>query len=157
MNNYMLLIMAAFLIVFMMWSSRSRKQQMQKMEQEKRDQLAAVTPGEWVRTRVGFWGRFVDLDGDIVVLETTDGHEMYWEREMIAEIGGQPPLAEVEQTDASADEAETVEEDASVLGLGEEDEKFLDVRDTDEQQKELKAERKVEPWHHTSDAPCARS
>ena len=135
MNNYMLLIMAAFLIVFMMWSSRSRKQQMQKMEQEKRDQLAAVTPGEWVRTRVGFWGRFVDLDGDIVVLETTDGHEMYWEREMIAEIGGQPPLAEVEQTDASADEAETVEEDASVLGLGEEDEKFPDVRDTDEQQK----------------------
>ena len=135
MNNYFLLIMAAFLIVFMMWSSRSRRQQMQKMEQEKRDQLAAVTPGEWVRTRVGFWGRFVDLDGDIVVLETTDGHEMYWEREMIAEIGGQPPLAEVEQTDASADEAETVEEDASVLGLGEEDEKFLDVRDTDEQQK----------------------
>ena len=135
MNNYLLLIMAAFLIVFMMWSSRSRRQQMQRMEQEKRDQLAAVTPGEWVRTRVGFWGRFVDLDGDIVVLETTDGHEMYWEREMIAEIGGQPPLAEVEQTDASADEAETVEEDASVLGLGEEDEKFLDVRDTDEQQK----------------------
>ena len=135
MNNYMLLIMAAFLIVFMMWSSRSRRQQMQKLEQEKRDQLAAVTPGEWVRTRVGFWGRFVDLDGDIVVLETTDGHEMYWEREMIAEIGGQPPLAEVEQTDASADEAETVEEDASVLGLGEEDEKFLDVRDTDDQQK----------------------
>ena len=135
MNNYMLLIMAAFLIVFMMWSSRSRRQQMQKLEQEKRDQLAAVTPGEWVRTRVGFWGRFVDLDGDIVVLETTDGHEMYWEREFIAEIGGQPPLAEVEQTDASADEAETVEEDASVLGLGEEDEKFLDVRDTDEQQK----------------------
>ena len=75
MNNYMLLIMAAFLIVFMMWSSRSRRQQMQKLEQEKRDQLAAVTPGEWVRTRVGFWGRFVDLDGDIVVLETTDGHE----------------------------------------------------------------------------------
>ena len=77
--------MAAFIIVFMMWSSRSRRQQMQKMEQEKRDQLAAVTPGEWVRTRVGFWGRFVDLDGDIVVLETTDGHEMYWEREFIAE------------------------------------------------------------------------
>ena len=97
MNNYMLLIMAAFLIVFMMWSSRFRKQQMQKMEQEKRDQLAAVTPGEWVRTRVGFWGRFVDLDGDIVVLETTDGHEMYWEREMIAEIGRQPPRDTDEQ------------------------------------------------------------
>ena len=135
MNNYMLLIMAAFLIVFMMWSSRSRRQQMQKLEQEKRDQLAAVTPGEWVRTRVGFWGRFVDLDGDIVVLETTDGHEMYWEREVIAAPGGQPPLADAEQADADADEAEAVEEDASVLGLDEEDAQSFDVSDTDEQQK----------------------
>ena len=135
MNNYTLMGLLVVMIAFMWWSSRSRKKQMEKMEQDKREQLAAVTPGEWVRTRVGFWGRFVDLDGDIVVLETSDGHEMYWEREMIAEIGGQPPLAEVEQTDAAADEAETVEEDASVLGLGEEDDKFLDVRDTDEQQK----------------------
>ena len=135
MNNYMLLIMAAFLIVFMMWSSRSRRQQMQKLEQEKRDQLAAVTPGEWVRTRVGFWGRFVDLDGDIVVLETTDGHEMYWERFVIAEIGGQPPLADAEQAVADADAVETVEEDASVLGLDQEDAQSFDVRDTDEQQK----------------------
>ena len=135
MNNLTMLALIAVALLFMVWTSRSRKKQMEKMEQDKRDQLAAVTPGTWVRTRVGFWGRFVDLDGDIVVLETTDGHEMYWERQMIAEIGGQPPLAEVEQTDASADEAETVEEDASVLGLGEEDEKFLDVRDTDEQQK----------------------
>ena len=135
MNNYFLLIMGAFLIVFMMWSTHSRKKQILKMEQEKRDQLAAVTPGEWVRTRVGFWGRFVDLDGDIVVLETTDGHEMYWEREFIAEIGGEPPLADADQADADADEAETVEEDASVLGLDQEDPQSFDVRDTDEQQK----------------------
>ena len=133
MNNYMLLIMAAFLIVFVMWSSRSRRQQMQRMEQEKRDQLAAVTPGEWVRIRWGFWGRFVDLDGDIVVLETIDGHEMYWERESVAEIGGQPPLADADQADADADAAEAVEEDASVLGLNQEDAQSFDVRDTDEQ------------------------
>ena len=135
MNNYFLLIMGAFLIVFMMWSTHSRKKQMLKMEQEKRDQLAAVTPGEWVRTRVGFWGRFVDLDGDIVVLETTDGHEMYWEREFIAEIGGQPPLADADQADEDTDEAQAVEEDASVLGLDEEDAQSFDVSDTDEQQK----------------------
>ena len=137
MNNYMLLIMAAFLIVFMMWSSRSRRQQMQKLEQEKRDQLAAVKPGEWVRTRVGFWGRFVDLDGDIIVLETTDGHEMYWEREMIAEIGGQPPLADAEQADAfefaAADEA--TDEDEKVLGLDEPTDGEVSMNDADEQQK----------------------
>ena len=135
MNNYMLLIMAAFLIVFMVWTTRSRKKQMEKMEQDQREQLASVTPGTWVRTRGGFWGRFVDLDGDIVVLETTDGHEMYWERYVIAEIGGQPPLADAEQSVADADEVETVEEDASVLGLDQEAAESFDVRDTDEQQK----------------------
>ena len=137
MNNYMLLIMAAFLIVFMMWSSRSRRQQMQKLEQEKRDQLAAVKPGEWVRTRVGFWGRFVDLDGDIIVLETTDGHEMYWEREMIAEIGGQPPLADTEQKDTleTAGADETTDEDETVLGLDEPTNDDFFNNEPDEQQK----------------------
>ena len=68
MNNYTLMGLLVVMIAFMWWSSRSRKKQMEKMEQDKREQLAAVTPGEWVRTRVGFWGRFVDLDGDFVVL-----------------------------------------------------------------------------------------
>ena len=135
MNNLTMLALIAVAILFMVWTSHSRKKQMAKMEQEKRDQLAAVKPGEWVRTRVGFWGRFVDLDGDIVVLETSNGHEMYWEREFIAEIGGQPPLADAEQAEADADEVETIEEDASVLGLDQEDAQSFDVRDTDEQQK----------------------
>ena len=110
---------------------------MAKLEQEKRDQLAAVKPGEWVRTRVGFWGRFVDLDGDIIVLETTDGHEMYWEREMIAEIGGQPPLAETEQVNASefAEVDEATDEDEKVLGLDEPTDGEVFINDADEQQK----------------------
>ena len=135
MDQNLLLIAMLVLAVGVMWySGRSRKQQMAKMEEEKREQLRTVTPGAWVHTRVGFWGRFVDLDGDIVVLETTDGHEMYWEREFIAEIGGQPPLADADQADADADAAEAVEEDASVLGLNQEDAQSFDVRDTDEQQ-----------------------
>ncbi|OFQ24357.1 preprotein translocase subunit YajC [Schaalia meyeri] len=137
MNNYILLLLLAAMIVFMWWSSRSRKKQIQKMEQEKRDQLAAVKSGEWVRTRVGFWGRFVDLDGDIVVLETTDGHEMYWEREMIAEIGGQPPLADAtdSQAEETADAEETTEQDSNVLGLGEMNSGVSSAEDLDEQQK----------------------
>ena len=117
----------------MWWSSRSRKKQMEKMEQDKREQLAAVTPGEWVRTRVGFWGRFVDLDGDIVVLETTDGHEMYWEREMIAEIGGQPPLASTEDNEATdgTKTEEISDEDEAILGLDD----APSSKDSDEQQK----------------------
>lgn len=133
MNNYTLMGLLVVMIAFMWWSSRSRKKQMEKMEQDKREQLAAVTPGEWVRTRVGFWGRFVDLDGDIVVLETTDGHEMYWEREMIAEIGGQPPLASTEDNEATdgTKTEEISDEDEAILGL--DDAPFS--KDSDEQQK----------------------
>ena len=133
MNNYTLMGLLVVMIAFMWWSSRSRKKQMEKMEQDKREQLAAVTPGEWVRTRVGLWGRFVDLDGDIVVLETTDGHEMYWEREMIAEIGGQPPLASTEDDEAT-DGTKTEEindEDEAILGLDD----APSSKDSDEQQK----------------------
>ena len=137
MNNVTLVILIVAMVAFMWWSSTSRKKQMAKMEQEKRDQLAAVKSGEWVRTRVGFWGRFVDLDGDIVVLETTDGHEMYWEREMIAEIGGQPPLADAEQVNASefAGVDETTDEDEKVLGLDEPTDGEVFNNNADEQQK----------------------
>lgn len=133
MNNYTLMGLLVVMIAFMWWSSRSRKKQMEKMEQDKREQLAAVTPGEWVRTRVGFWGRFVDLDGDIVVLETTDGHEMYWEREMIAEIGGQPPLASTEDDEATdgTKTEEISDEDEVILGLDD----APSSKDSDEQQK----------------------
>ena len=133
MNNYTLMGLLVVMIAFMWWSSRSRKKQMEKMEQDKREQLAAVTPGEWVRTRVGFWGRFVDLDGDIVVLETTDGHEMYWEREMIAEIGGQPPFASTEDDEAtdSTKTEEISDEDEAILGLDD----APSSKDSDEQQK----------------------
>lgn len=133
MNNYTLMGLLVVMIAFIWWSSRSRKKQMEKMEQDKREQLAAVTPGEWVRTRVGFWGRFVDLDGDIVVLETTDGHEMYWEREMIAEIGGQPPLASTEDDEAidGTKTEEISDEDEAILGLDD----APSSKDSDEQQK----------------------
>lgn len=133
MNNYTLMGLLVVMIAFMWWSSRSRKKQMEKMEQDKREQLAAVTPGEWVRTRVGFWGRFVDLDGDIVVLETTDGHEMYWEREMIAEIGGQPPLASTEDDEATdgTKTEEISDEDEAILGLDD----APSSKESDEQQK----------------------
>ena len=108
MDQNLLLIAMLVLAVGVMWySGRSRKQQMAKMEEEKREQLRTVTPGAWVHTRVGFWGRFVDLDGDIVVLETTDGHE----------IGGEPPLEGAGAQEGAEDDDEASEEDEAVLGL----------------------------------------
>jgi len=133
MNNYTLMGLLVVMIAFMWWSSRSRKKQMEKMEQDKREQLAAVTPGEWVRTRVGFWGRFVDLDGDIVVLETTEGKEVWGDRERPAETGGQPPLASTEDNEATdgTKTEEISDEDEAILGLDD----APSSKDSDEQQK----------------------
>jgi len=133
MNNYTLMGLLVVMIAFMWWSSRSRKKQMEKMEQDKREQLAAVTPGEWVRTRVGFWGRFVDLDGDIVVLERPGGNEGYGDRELTAEIGGQPPLASTEDNEATdgTKTEEISDEDEAILGLDD----APSSKDSDEQQK----------------------
>jgi len=133
MNNYTLMGLLVVMIAFMWWSSRSRKKQMEKMEQDKREQLAAVTPGEWVRTRVGFWGRFVDLDGDIVVLETTDGHEMTGDARTRPGPGAHPPLASTEDDEAT-DGTKTEEindEDEAILGLDD----APSSKDSDEQQK----------------------
>jgi len=133
MNNYTLMGLLVVMIAFMWWSSRSRKKQMEKMEQDKREQLAAVTPGEWVRTRVGFWGRFVDLDGDIVVLERPAGQKMTGDRERIAGIGGQPPLASTEDNEATdgTKTEEISDEDEAILGLDD----APSSKDSDEQQK----------------------
>jgi len=133
MNNYTLMGLLVVMIAFMWWSSRSRKKQMEKMEQDKREQLAAVTPGEWVRTRVGFWGRFVDLDGDIVVLETTDGQRVAGEPEMPPETGAQPPLASTEDNEATdgTKTEEISDEDEAILGLDD----APSSKDSDEQQK----------------------
>ncbi len=68
--------MFVVMIAFMWWSLRSRKKQMEKMEQDKREQLAAGHPMSG-SVPASALSRFVDLDGDIVVSETTDGHEMY--------------------------------------------------------------------------------
>ncbi|WP_235827066.1 preprotein translocase subunit YajC [Actinomyces culturomici] len=108
----MYILLGAALIAMMWFSNRSRQKQVEKQAEREKELAANLVPGAWVRTAVGFWGRFVDEDGDVVVLETADGTEMYWDRQMIREAGVQPPFA--------ADEAEEVPETAAeepVLGL----------------------------------------
>ncbi len=69
---------------------------MAKMEQE--DRLPPWLPenGPYPRRLLGSF--LVDLDGDIIVLEATDGHEMYWERETSPKLAVSH-LADTEQKD----------------------------------------------------------
>ncbi|MDO4664783.1 MAG: preprotein translocase subunit YajC [Actinomycetaceae bacterium] len=93
-----ILIMVAFL-AFMMWSSsRARKKQ---QEQQKRIQ-SSLEPGTWVRTIGGLYLRFVDRDGDVLVLETPEGHELFFAARAV--VGPEePPFAVVPEDGGAAD------------------------------------------------------
>ncbi len=112
-QQYSTLILIGIGLIAMLWFSNRSRQKMAAQQEERRKTLAEqLVPGAWVHTAVGFWGRFVDEDGDVIVLETSDGTEMYWDRQMIREVGVEPPFA--------ADEDEELEEGESqtpILGM----------------------------------------
>lgn len=111
-NQYsMYILLGVFLIAMMWFSSRSRQKAAQKQQEHERQLAENLVPGAWVHTAVGFWGRFVDEDGDIIILETIDGTEMYWDRRLIREVGVQPPF------EAESAEADDEEEPQQILGL----------------------------------------
>lgn len=126
-----LIIMIVALVAMMVLSNRSRKKMAAQQAEQQRKLTEGLVPGAWVKTAFGFWGRYVDQDGDVVILETPDGTETYWERSVIRDIG-EPPFATEETT------AETPAEDDEndhVLGL---DAPTSPVQTTDEDDQDQK-------------------
>lgn len=112
-NNPLLIILLGLLVVMMIMSSRGRKKMMEQQAERERLLNESLVPGVWVKTGVGLWARYVDTDGDIVILETADGTEMYWERSMIREVGDLPFAPELDAADAVTID----DEEEPVLGL----------------------------------------
>lgn len=116
MGQYGFLIIMAVLLIVMMWfSSRSRKKMQQQQQEQKRLLDEGLVPGVWARTAIGFWGRYVDQDGEVVILETPDGTETYWDRSAIRSVG-EPPFASEEPAAPLEDAPQ--EPEKPVLGLG---------------------------------------
>lgn len=112
-QQYSTFILLGVALLAMLWfSNRSRQRMAAQQEARAKEMAEKMVPGAWVKTAVGFWGRFVDEDGDVVVLETVDGTEMYWDRAMIREVGVEPPFA----ADEAVEESESPVE-KPVLGL----------------------------------------
>lgn len=80
MSTPFLIFIGLMLVVMFIFNSRARKRmaEQEKKAEERRKEM--MVPGAWVRLRSGFWGRFVDQDGEIVILETPGGHETYWDQ-----------------------------------------------------------------------------
>lgn len=98
-SGLLLAVIAAFLVM-MIFSSRNAK----KKQTEQREKLANdMVPGAWVMTTSGFYGRYVETDGDVIVLETSDGTETLWTTRAIVSVGN-PPFAP--DADSAAEDAE---------------------------------------------------
>ena len=67
-----MLLMVGLMLLALWAMSRFSRTQQQKMvaEQERRTEEALV-PGNWVRTRAGFYGTVVEVSGDVVTLTST--------------------------------------------------------------------------------------
>ena len=101
---WMVLIMIAGL---MLVSRFANKQQQKMLEEQKRRTDEALVVGNWVKTRAGFYGTVVEIDGDVVTLATPLGDESLWEKSAI--LGAEePPFASTAQDDEAQDAQDDV-------------------------------------------------
>lgn len=115
MDSRMLVIFAIMLLVFWGLSRFSRAQQKKMLAEQERRTNEALVPGNWVRTRAGFYGTVVEVSGDVVTLATPLGDESLWAKSAIIEAE-EPPFAaesddseDAEAADHEVDDAETGE------------------------------------------------
>ena len=106
MTLWMILIM---LIGFWLVSRFANKQQQKMLEEQQRHTAKALVVGNWVKTRAGFYGTVVEIDGDVVTLATPLGDESLWEKSAILDAE-EPPFASTAQ-DAQDDVAGLIADD----------------------------------------------
>ncbi|WP_067780808.1 preprotein translocase subunit YajC [Actinomyces vulturis] len=107
-----LVILVLFLLMMMLMSSFARRQQRKLTEQQAQQRDEALVEGNWVRTTAGFYGRVVEVDGDVVTLSTPLGDETLWQKRAIV-CAEEPPFASTQdEMDVAAVEEPDMAEDA---------------------------------------------
>ena len=113
----MLVALVVMLLAFWLMSHFARKQQQKMQAEQERRTEEAMVPGTWVRTRAGFYGTVVEIDGDVVTLATSLGDESLWAKSAI--VGAEEPPFAYTAAEGDAGALDTVEEvdaaDAEVL------------------------------------------
>ena len=113
---WMVLIMIAGLMLVSRFANR---QQQKMLEEQKRRTAEALVVGNWVKTRAGFYGTVVEIDGDVVTLATPLGDESLWETSAI--LGAEePPFASAAQ-DGETQDGETQDAQDDDAGLADDD------------------------------------
>ncbi|GAA4286042.1 preprotein translocase subunit YajC [Georgenia daeguensis] len=100
------------LMIGMMWFVTSRGKKQAAAQREMLNN--AVVPGASVMTIGGFFGRVVDIDGDVVTLESPSGIETIWLKSAIKEVK-EPPFAVVDEDVAEGGSSALVSEGSSAV------------------------------------------
>lgn len=116
---FFIIILAVAGLLFM--SSRTRKQQRSAMEFRNN-----LVPGDEVMTHSGLLGTVVDVEDDVITLESAPGSRSRWIRAAISKKI-EPPVDEVEdESDEDEDSDDTV---SDVDQLDDADDTVIDVPD----------------------------
>ncbi|WP_350259162.1 preprotein translocase subunit YajC [Scrofimicrobium sp. R131] len=103
----MIIMLGLMVVAFIALSSFSKRSAQKRQVEHERMLAEQLVPGAWVHTSVGFFGRFVDLDGNVVILETPSGEETYWDKRVIRSVGELPfetEETEIEEVEEYSDE-----------------------------------------------------
>ncbi|WP_308536084.1 preprotein translocase subunit YajC [uncultured Mobiluncus sp.] len=89
------------MIVFMRRSGQKRASQ---MEEQRKSMEQMMTPGTWVRTTSGFFGKVVEVSGEVITLSNLTGEETLWDIRAIAKVEN-PNFGTVNDSDAGVQTA----------------------------------------------------
>lgn len=123
----LILFMGLLLVGLFVMNSFAKKNQAKREAERARLLNEEMVPGAWVQTFSGFFGRYIDRDGDVIILETPSGEETYWLKAAVRSIG-EPPFEAVLDEDGStpdldlAEEIDGIESDSSDDSLDSSDE-----------------------------------
>lgn len=104
------LILIAVFGLMLWFMSRGAKKQRRKAE----DMRSNLAEGEQVMTASGLYGTIVDIDGDVITLETSPGVELMWKREAISAVT-EPPFAVEEDDEDTEEEASDESEEIGIV------------------------------------------
>lgn len=104
--SFLIILALAFGAMWLM-TSRTRKQQ-----KEAANFRANLTPGQEVMTGSGLFGTVVDVEDDVVTLETSPGVTSRWLRPAIAKLVDPPVATDDDDEDELEDEDDYLEDEA---------------------------------------------
>lgn len=113
-------LLLPLLLVGLLWVMGAPQR---KMRKEQAALLQSLAPGTDVMTHGGLYGTVVEIDDDVVVLETSPGVTMRWAKRAIATVVT-PPADDADESDEDLDDEEYEDEYA--------DEEYTDAELEDE-------------------------